>query len=182
MPIERSLIFCNGHAYDICATVQEVVRVFRFINDDEIFPSSRLDIIYQVFSDYRFNLDVNTDEYIPHIYSGIETPMDLWLAEFGVFDNRLDYLEFDNESVGTFPADDLSGCSNIETGERSDASVISDAEEGALVEANQICIEIANAGDEYLDQDPSFVNALLDMLDDYELIQQENESQGMMED
>jgi hypothetical protein len=106
MAIERNLIFANGNAYDIAATAQYIRDVYNRFNNENIFPESRLAECIAVLEDMRFLVEIDADEMMPDIYTGVLTVWPLWMRDHGVFDHRLSDLLLDAASIETISISD----------------------------------------------------------------------------
>ena len=90
MAIERNLLFANGNAYDINATMDFVSTLFER-SDGDTFPRFRFESIIGVLNDFKFLNLVDRDTLIADVWDDIYITVDYFLRDYGVVDHRVEY-------------------------------------------------------------------------------------------
>lgn len=103
MAIERNIIFCDGKAYDIHATEQYIVDLHN--SNDMHFPVDRLRACIAVLEDMRFLVEIDADEMMPDIFTGVLTVWPLWMHDHGV-ESDIHIITDDEESIVTISISD----------------------------------------------------------------------------
>jgi hypothetical protein len=103
MAIERNVVFCNNTAYDIHATEEYIVRVHN--DDDILFPIERLRECIRVLEDMRFLVEIDADEMMPDIFTGVLTVWPLWMRDHGI-ESDIVVISDDEESIPTISVSD----------------------------------------------------------------------------
>ena len=90
MAIERNLFFANGNAYDIQATMGFITELYDR-HDEETFPEWRYESIISVLTDFKYLNLVDSDTLISDVWHDLFTTCDLWFADYGIVDHRVEY-------------------------------------------------------------------------------------------
>ena len=87
MPIVRDIIFTNGTAYCIGDTLHYLHVMF--VRNHETVTVWDYENCVEWLTNARFSNEIDMEDFIPNLFNGVLTPIDIWLAEFGVEDVTL---------------------------------------------------------------------------------------------
>ena len=102
MAIARELLFANGKAYKITATMTNCIELHR--ESPVLFPRHDLSSVVSVLMDMKYLIEVDYDVMLPAPYTGTLTCLDIWLNTWGVEDTTMQDL--DESTIGTYSVTD----------------------------------------------------------------------------